>query len=525
MTCYTFPILGELAKALFDYSGLLALKDVDDDYPVDERTKKTIQTKIRRLAAESSQLEDNLDEVLSLFIHLLMEYFEDDKLITLAGNTITDFYLQYKDLVREDGACIPKKEVIKWLLCSKIPTRLSTSIHKYSLMYWMRQFSRQLPSAADWWLPRITSDEIVWPLTLAFDWFYEGFELPQTHIHNPLYGDKEKEDDRLKQDLQNSIRWRTGRGLPSWGGLVQNIKTVIEHHPFDSPVNKFSSEDSEVILAVFFVARFSTAVFKDIQKHFGNDFLRDVLRFTRKQDYRLKKLHAGFEDKILRVLSRNALGFHPSDLDVFYASATEQLWDEYRNEIMMGWQLNYDASIESLTRSNIRSLCSDIGSVTLAAYYAEYKHNVAQFYPPDFLRLFHDGLELKDKQCEVEELQLFKEDLVRCNLDDRLAWLSDWSFAVYHYRRDEHQTAYKYFKSAFNSAKYAAGRSQYLLVNQYIESCAKNDDLKGFKKGIGWANYLGVEVRWYRGFEYLESHEEKVRATFETMKRANYLIL
>jgi hypothetical protein len=72
MTCYTFPILGELAKALFDYSGLLALKDVDDDYPVDERTKKTIQTKIRRLAAESSQLEDNLDEVLSLFIHLLM---------------------------------------------------------------------------------------------------------------------------------------------------------------------------------------------------------------------------------------------------------------------------------------------------------------------------------------------------------------------------------------------------------------------------------------------------------------------
>ncbi len=48
------------------------------------------------------------------------------------------------------------------------------------------------------------------------------------------------------------------------------------------------------------------------------------------------------------------------------------------------------------------------------------------------------------------------------------------------------------FEQAFEQAKYRAGTSQYKLANQYLEMCAKNNRKGKFKKGLGWANFLGV---------------------------------
>ncbi len=52
-----------------------------------------------------------------------------------------------------------------------------------------------------------------------------------------------------------------------------------------------------------------------------------------------------------------------------------------------------------------------------------------------------------------------------------------------------------HFQAAFENAKYRAGKNQYKLVNQYVEVAAKNDDRRGFKKGIEWAQYLDIMDR------------------------------
>jgi hypothetical protein len=76
-----------------------------------------------------------------------------------------------------------------------------------------------------------------------------------------------------------------------------------------------------------------------------------------------------------------------------------------------------------------------------------------------------------------------------------------------------------YYEIAFNDAKYRARQNQYYLVNQYVEVAAKNDMWKYFKKGIEWAQYLGIEIRWLRNDE---PTEEKLKYVYEMMKIVSY---
>ncbi len=76
-----------------------------------------------------------------------------------------------------------------------------------------------------------------------------------------------------------------------------------------------------------------------------------------------------------------------------------------------------------------------------------------------------------------------------------------------------------YYEIAFNNAKYRAGQNQYDLVNQYVEVAAKNDVRKDFKKGIEWAQYLGIEIRWLRNVELTD---ENLKSVYEMMKVVNY---
>ena len=76
-----------------------------------------------------------------------------------------------------------------------------------------------------------------------------------------------------------------------------------------------------------------------------------------------------------------------------------------------------------------------------------------------------------------------------------------------------------YYEIAFKNAKYRAGQNQYDLVNQYVEVAAKNDVRKDFKKGIEWAQYLGIEIRWLRNVELTD---ENLKSVYEMMKVVNY---
>lgn len=94
-----------------------------------------------------------------------------------------------------------------------------------------------------------------------------------------------------------------------------------------------------------------------------------------------------------------------------------------------------------------------------------------------------------------------------------------WLRGVYHYRKDEFAVAMPHFQAAFENAKYRAGKNQYKLVNQYVEVAAKNGDRRAFKKGIEWAQYLGIKVRWLCDDELTE---EKLDYVYYIMQKARY---
>jgi len=130
------------------------------------------------------------------------------------------------------------------------------------------------------------------------------------------------------------------------------------------------------------------------------------------------------------------------------------------------------------------------------------------------------GLELKDgTQVSKDQIEQFGTELKHGQADLYLPWILDWIYGAFYYRNKQYEIAYPFFKSAFEAARYCAGKDQYKLVNQYVQLAAKNNKRSDFKKGIEWAQFLGIEIRWLRKDE---PTEEKLDFVFYMMKTANY---
>lgn len=132
------------------------------------------------------------------------------------------------------------------------------------------------------------------------------------------------------------------------------------------------------------------------------------------------------------------------------------------------------------------------------------------------------GFDLKNSSTLQSDADDFKENLRTSGLADQLCWLASWVDAARTYRAEDFSAAMDLFEQAFEQAKYRAGKSQYKLVNQYLEICAKNNQKRKFKKGVEWANYLGIQVRWLRD---KEQTDENIDLAFFILSKANYVHL
>ncbi|RIZ16041.1 hypothetical protein AXX00_11910 [Pseudomonas aeruginosa] len=143
------------------------------------------------------------------------------------------------------------------------------------------------------------------------------------------------------------------------------------------------------------------------------------------------------------------------------------------------------------------------------------------FSPPHgFAELLFKGFDLKSSPAtQLNQIDEYAAQVAAYGLDEQLCWMVPWLRGVYHYRREEFEAAMPHFQAAFENAKYRAGKNQYKLVNQYVEVAAKNDDRRGFKKGIEWAQYLDIKVRWLRDDE---PTEEKLDYVCYMLKIARY---
>ena len=55
--------------------------------------------------------------------------------------------------------------------------------------------------------------------------------------------------------------------------------------------------------------------------------------------------------------------------------------------------------------------------------------------------------------------------------------------------------------------------------HQFVELACKNDDARAIRKGVEWAAYIGVQLRWLRD---KEASPENIEFMRHMMKTANY---
>ncbi len=171
----------------------------------------------------------------------------------------------------------------------------------------------------------------------------------------------------------------------------------------------------------------------------------------------------------------------------------------------------------------IEALSQRLGSYPVFSSLYPLSHKGRWAPNPEFPRLLKKGFSLKnDPNTTRAKAKTFRRKLHASNLENHLCWLSSWIEAACAYREEQFSEAMHHFEKAFTQAKYRAGSYQYKLVNQYLESCAKNNQKGKFKKGLEWANYLGIEIRWLRD---KEQTKENIDFAFFVFRKANYVHL
>jgi hypothetical protein len=357
---------------------------------------------------------------------------------------------------------------------------------------------------------------------------YSELNINQTHFHFPNFG---KEDNyRLAQNLENASRWSNGIKVPSWGSIQQNIEDSIEALSNASNLNDkrdIDEKQKSEFLTALFIARFSTAIFKSIEKNYGIEYLLELVNHIKKQDFRLAKEHSDFAENLEFSINKWNITNNDS-IDQLWFVETDHYWAEksqvlHHNvlEITPHYQKK---AIEGFNFHDLKFFLTKLDPFTLTPLLLIANDNIVSKAPASFFDLYMEGFNVrKNSKLTLADISKYERKLNNSNLTGHLAWLFNWIYATYYYRKEQDNLALPYYKKAFELAKYTAGSEQYLLVNQYIESCAKNDKKRDFKKGIAWANYLGIKVRWYRSLK--DESDEALEMTYAYLKMARYALI
>lgn len=522
-TNYSFPTLGQVIRFAFDACGVLPRMRSESD-EMTEQDKKRIQRQLQRLANEEGKLLENGGEAIEDLSTLLAATLAHEKAVTALKWVLGDVFDVYHAVVRTEGTFLSERDTIGWFCRAYAIPHLVLSVRKHLLRLNVAADELRTPTEPDWYLPTVTDEGVTWPLAKALHWTYVVCDTKQTHFHFP--GMKAGSDSpEQTQNLENARQWCKGRNIPSWNRLHWNVERSFERLASveDSKYRRDIPEAlRENIHLVLFIARLATDVCKAIAEAFGTDYLAELVAQYRRHESWLEPDLAVFRQEVER--SRVEM--------IGTAFTADDAWDELSEHY---W--HWFAERSRVCGEDIQRRLAQHGSVTLPeaslealiARYREYPVlSIVEGLaicgevrtPPGFVEALQAGFDLKSRPgCSDVDIDRYEATLTRSDLTARLAWMVPWLRGVVRYRQEKYRAAFPYFEQAFVRAKYSAGRNQYKLVNQYIELAAKVDRWGSFKKGVEWANYLRLSVRWLRDDE---PTEEKLRFVFEMMKRAQY---
>ncbi len=518
----SFVTLGQLIKFAYDVTGVLPRKR-SEETGLDETEVTRIKQQLRRLIKEEGNLTDPCGELIQSLAFELTGTIRNPKVNHSIGETMVDLLEVYNAVVRNDGTYLPPKDSLRWFCGAHAVPRLVLSIHKHALGFNVASESFLAPTETDWYLPTISGESITWPLEKAMNWVYEQCRTNRTQFHIP--GKVVDQDDpEGSQNLNNASNWLKGKSIPSWHGLHWNFSRSVDRlGAAEQPYRRAISEkEKESFLYVLFLARLSTYVTKLLYEAYGTEVLSDMVnRFKRHKDWLTADVQA-FKSETQAYIER--YGAPESAIDSIWMGFSEQYWrwfaDRARDcaSTMQGLIEAFDDY--TIPEDQIAQLCDQYGDYTVRAVLDSMYYASDLKIPDDFPEALHKGFDLKNNNSTTAvDVDAYEAEIKDQGLKDCLEWMVHWNRAALFYRNEQDKDAFAHIQKAFKCAKYSAGKNQYQIVNQYIELAAKNNSWKSFKKGIAWASYLGLSVRWLRNDE---PTEENLRGVFAIMKRARY---
>lgn len=519
----SFVSLGQFIKFAYDATGILSRKRSEKG-GLDDKDIKRIQKQLERLIDEEGSLTDRCNKLIQALAFELAGTIRNIKVCYIIGETMIDLLDVYNNVVRGEGTYLSPKNSLRWFCVTHAIPRLVLSIHKHSLRSNIAAECFLTPVPKDWYLPTISGASITWPLEKAMNWVYEQHRTNRTQFHSP--GKVVDQDDpEARQNLENASNWMSGEASPSWPGLHWNFSRSIDRlAAAEEPYRRSISEkEKESILYVLFLARLSTYVTKQLLDVYGIEVLVDMVdRFERHHDWLAADVIAFRTETLAYIKNANV----PE-------AAEDQIWIEFSDQY---WRWFADRAVqcgmtmERLLNSSddhtipnglVSKLCDQYGNYAVRAVLDSLScPSDLKIIPEYFPEALFKGLDLKASSATVDaDVDAYDAEIQAKGLSASLKWMVHWNRGVLCYKKQDDEKAFIHIQKAFELAKYSAGNRQYEIVNQYIELAAKNDSWKSFKKGIAWASYLGIPVRFLRDNE---PTDDNLRGVFDLMKKVRY---
>jgi hypothetical protein len=522
MNC-NFPNLGQIIKFAFDATGVLPRKHGEQD-GLTEQEKKRIQKQLERLVDEDGSLQDRYGELIKDLAFITAGTVQNLKVNFAIGDVAMDLHEVYHLVIRSDGTYLSEKENIRWFCRHYAIPRLALSFQKHQLRYNLAAERLDTPDDPDWYLPTVDEGKITWPLAKAMRWIYQVCETNQTQFHYP--GKNAKTDCAEQyQNLESAADWLNGKRMPSWPALYWNFSKSFDRLGAASDLRhrrEIAVKRRESIIVALFLARLATYVSKAISEAFGPAFLAQLIKqFRQHRTWLALDLEALRNYTISYIEENHAPA---AAVDAIWWKCSEQYWAWFAERATtFGNRLEHlleEHGYAALPEETVSLLVKDYGDYTVRTSLELVEANREFSMPEGFAQALHDGFDLKSNpNVDDVDIDRYAEELASKGLEYYLPWMEPWLRAAIRYRREEYESAFRYVEAAFENAKYCAGEKQYQLVNQFIELAAKTDRWKSFKKGVEWARYLGLSVRWLRDNE---PTEDNLRSVFRMMKKVRY---
>lgn len=516
-----YPTQGDIIRFLYMAAGVLPEKR-DPTPALDDRQRRNLQKALERLAAEEGNLDENFGEMIRKLSFLVAGHIESEPLNLAIGEVIFDLMEVYRQVFIEEGTYLSKRETLRWLIADRWAPAAALSIARQITKFGLRTLATYLPDSPNWFLPDVGGVKPTWPLAKVMHWIYTQANLSQTQFHYPQRKVCANDDGR-ERDLENAQNWIHGRHLPSAAALRWTFDRAFEARQLGAPngsgmLGPLPPLHQEGARVVLFLARCATYVASEVRAHFGEEFLKSICQIFE------RTLALALEDtgRIESLINNLAREQNLSTQDMSLREYAVNWWDkELKTRAhRAGAELQALHESGSLGAEEIEQLARTYGYLVVLPTVAWLKAPRHHEVPSGFARALLDGQRLSaDRELTHDCIDAYASSIQTSGVAPLLPWMVSWLHFLVCYRHDDDAHAWIWISQAYEAARYRAGSSQYKIVNHYIELAAKMNKRRAFGKGVEWARYIGMSVRWLRDNE---PTPENLDFAMEVMKRARY---